>query len=214
MNTDKHTFITLLFETGGGYILTIAPFVVLVGILFWILRGQWLKKQGLQRGNFAEESLLLLFTCYFAGLLALVCTPPNFWSLFWFRIIHGYSGGEMTPLFSGGFNFVPSVFYYMKGQVTGGNWVKAMALGNVLLYVPFGFLLPAIRKNVKQVKTIAFGIALSVLIEFEQPIVGRSFDVDDIIANTIGTAIGCLCFTILKLIFKMFKNARIGQGDG
>lgn len=198
MKHCPETLYMLFFNSNISYILQIVPFVLLVGIAFWLIRGLWLKKRNLQRKGFVFESLLLLFTCYCAGLFSLVWVPSNFWPLIWFRLINGYPGGEMYPLFSGSFNFSPSFFGYITGALTGGSWIRFMLIGNTLMFVPFGLLFPAIRKNASPIKTIGCGIALSLLIELGQPIVGRQFDIDDIIANTIGTIIGYLLFLILK----------------
>ncbi len=62
---------------------------------------------------------------------------------------------------------------------------------NIILFVPMGFLVPAIWKNYRSIKTMFFmGLALSVIIEILQIFTFRLTDIDDLITNTAGTIIG------------------------
>lgn len=67
-------------------------------------------------------------------------------------------------------------------------------IGNVLLFVPTGFLLPFLYKKFDTFpKTVLAGLSMSLLIELLQlPFFQRQTDVDDLILNTLGTAIGFL----------------------
>ncbi|MBQ2679898.1 MAG: VanZ family protein [Firmicutes bacterium] len=70
---------------------------------------------------------------------------------------------------------------------------------NVLLFVPLGFLVPVLwEKGRSFLYTFRVGIALSLLIEASQLINNRSFDVDDLILNTVGGIIGFLVFMIVN----------------
>ncbi|MCC8153569.1 MAG: VanZ family protein [Tannerellaceae bacterium] len=197
----------LFFESRISYILQIIPFLMIIGFVFWIIRGKVLKKRGLKRSGFVRETLLLLFPCYIAGLLMLIATPANLWSLIWFRLIYGYSGGEISPLFSGEFNFVPTIFRYITGELTGGSWVVFMLLGNILLFLPFGFLLPMVWEKKTFAKYICVGIVTTVVLELIQPIMGRSFDIDDLIMNTIGFLTGYCFYIICTYIYKKYTQA-------
>lgn len=200
MNIWKYLF----FESRISYILQIFPFIIFVGFVFWIIRGKKLKKRGLHRNGFIRETPLLLFVCYISGLLMLVATPENLWSLIWFKLIYGYSGGKITPFFSGEFNFVPSIFRYITGELTSGSWVIFMFLGNVLLFLPLGFLLPLAWKKKTFTKYVCAGIITTVVLELIQPIIGRSFDVDDLITNTIGFLMGYFLYIICGFIYKKY----------
>ncbi len=62
---------------------------------------------------------------------------------------------------------------------------------NIILFVPLGFLVPAIWKNYRSIKTMFFmGLALSASIEILQIFSLRLTDIDDLITNTAGTVIG------------------------
>ena len=67
------------------------------------------------------------------------------------------------------------------------------SLLNVLLFIPLGLFLPVIWTYYRNVKsTVAFGIGLSMMIEVLQMLTFRTSDVNDLITNTAGTAIGFL----------------------
>ena len=64
-----------------------------------------------------------------------------------------------------------------------------------------GFLLAYLYKsNIK--KTILYGCILSAFIEIVQIPLERTTDIDDVILNTIGTAVGFLIYKIIKKIQK------------
>lgn len=68
--------------------------------------------------------------------------------------------------------------------------------GNVLCFMPFGFLLPCIRKNMgRWYLSVLFSFYLSLMIETTQLILKvGSFDVDDLLLNTLGGLLGFLCY--------------------
>src|SRR5699024_2397006 len=120
----------------------------------------------------------------------LVLTPPNFWSCIWAYMYLGYSGSSIGPLFTFDFNFMPTILKWWSGSFVLGDWVKTMLVGNVLLFVPMGFFLPIIFGNITKHKFFRIAIMLPIAIEVVQPMIGRSFDVDDIICNFAGMLIG------------------------
>lgn len=62
---------------------------------------------------------------------------------------------------------------------------------NVLLFVPFGFFLPMLWKEFRNIKSVALaGIVATSFVEISQLFTGRATDIDDIITNSIGTLIG------------------------
>lgn len=83
-----------------------------------------------------------------------------------------------------------------------------MAL-NVLMFIPFGYLIPAM--NPKHFRRWSFallgGLAASTVIEGVQMIfsLGQS-DVDDIIANTLGAVIG---YVLIRFVWQFNKNWRV-----
>lgn len=82
-------------------------------------------------------------------------------------------------------------------------WALKNLLGNIIPFVPFGFLLPiAYRKFTSVIKVLSTGLVSILLIEIFQFFTKLgSFDVDDIILNIIGIICGYLMFLVIKRIF-------------
>lgn len=75
---------------------------------------------------------------------------------------------------------------------------------NILLFMPFGFLLPAIWPQFRKMKnTVCAGFFFSLAIELNQLLNNRITDIDDLFTNTLGAIIGYVLYTVLfKLILK------------
>ena len=74
--------------------------------------------------------------------------------------------------------------------------------GNIIGFVPLGFLLPSFSGRCRKYwyNTLMAGYLLSFAVEFFQlAFRAGSCDVDDIILNTLGTALGYLCFLFVQL---------------
>lgn len=86
------------------------------------------------------------------------------------------------------------------------SWAMINLLGNIILFVPFGFLLPIAYKRINSfVKVFAVGLLSVILIEVFQYITKLgSFDVDDIILNSIGIIVGyVLVLVVNRFIVKV-----------
>ena len=70
-------------------------------------------------------------------------------------------------------------------------------LGNVLLFIPFGYFVNYILKNRKIIIATFITLVTSLSIEIIQMNIGRSFDIDDIILNLTGGIIGYFIYKIL-----------------
>ena len=82
-------------------------------------------------------------------------------------------------------------------------------VGNILLFVPFGFLSSYLLKNNKLGIATILTVIASLTIEVVQYYIGRVFDIDDIILNVIGGIVGFLVFIGLDAIrskIKIFRN--------
>ena len=98
--------------------------------------------------------------------------------------------------FQWGVPFTVSFASLVWHALPGGPW---QVLSNVLLYLPLGLLLPLVWKRASWWRVTAAGLALSLVTELVQPVVGRSFDVDDLIANTLGALAGYGVFALVRL---------------
>lgn len=72
--------------------------------------------------------------------------------------------------------------------------------GNVLIFAPFGFLLPALFRKVRTFgKVVILSIFLSLLVESVQLVTKTgSFDVDDLFLNVLGGMLGYLVYRIVQ----------------
>ncbi len=71
-------------------------------------------------------------------------------------------------------------------------------LGNIVLFIPFGLLLPIVI-NEKSKKILLYGFGTSVFIEIAQFIFALgSSDIDDILFNTLGVIVGYTLYIILQ----------------
>ncbi len=85
----------------------------------------------------------------------------------------------------------------------GWNVTIVNLLGNVVCFMPFGFLLPTIskKKALKNIFSVTFlAMIFSLFIESAQLVtkVG-AFDVDDIFLNTLGGALGYISMKLTKI---------------
>lgn len=76
---------------------------------------------------------------------------------------------------------------------------NAYVIENILLFIPYGFLLPVAVKSYRNVISCLFvGVVTSMAIECMQLITARGyFQIDDILTNTLGTVMGYLVFRIV-----------------
>ena len=76
------------------------------------------------------------------------------------------------------------------------RWRRCLRAANIVLFAPLGFLLPcALRSFRRAWPTLLLAAGLSVLIETTQALLpGHSTDVDDVILNSAGAALGYLAF--------------------
>lgn len=77
-------------------------------------------------------------------------------------------------------------------------------IGNIILFVPFGYLVSYYVKKPKYYGILILTFITSLSTEVIQMYIGRSFDIDDILLNFIGGLIGFLIFkTQAKIIEKL-----------
>ena len=103
-----------------------------------------------------------------------------------------------TPKIYHLFHSIPSFLKEIqRGRI--GN-----SFGNIILFVPIGFLHPAVTGWKKMWKTMVAGISFSLFIEIIQFITSRGcFDFDDVLLNCLGTVIGFGLYCVAQKIFTM-----------
>ena len=112
--------------------------------------------------------------------------------------------GRGISLEAHGYNTIP--FVEIKRYINNFDRLGMITVlnlgGNVLAFMPFGFFRPIIgrRKNAF-FRTLIQGCLFSLMVEVIQLLTNvGSFDVDDIIFNTLGVFLGYIIFILFKLI--------------
>ena len=88
-------------------------------------------------------------------------------------------------------------------------------VGNAVGFMPFGFFLPIVsRRSRRWYNTVLFGFSFSLAIEITQLVwkVG-SFDVDDILLNTIGAALGFIVYRKVQRYRRRKKEEKRAKSE-
>lgn len=128
--------------------------------------------------------------------------------------------GRTTHFANYQYNFTPfrEISRYIRYRdVVGLDYFLINVVGNVVVFMPFGFFVPGLEKK-KIGKILTFfkitilGFLFSLAVETVQ-LVSRvgCFDVDDLILNTIGVALGCICYSICHGILGVWRKHRSAQ---
>ena len=101
-------------------------------------------------------------------------------------------------------NFVPfrEIFRYNFGS----RLFLKNVLGNVILFLPFGLFASYYLDIKKPYLTFILTLIASVSIEVVQLVIGRVFDIDDIILNVIGGTIGFYIYSLIRRIWNKLPN--------
>ena len=101
-------------------------------------------------------------------------------------------------------------FWIYRDQL-GIRAVITNIIGNVVGFVPFGYILPVITNRLRSGFLIVLsGFSLSFLVEVIQLVTRVGcFDVDDLILNTLGAAAGYFAFVICNILRRKFYGKKI-----
>lgn len=141
------------------------------------------------------EKYVRLFSRIFFGLYLLLLVYLMFFAEDWGRtMLEGDYRYNLVP-----FREIRRYLTYYR-QIGLGR-VFWNLIGNVIGFVPYGALLPAIReKKMGFFKTALLSFELTLFIEVSQLVLRvGSCDVDDMILNTLG---GCIGYGVYRLIFR------------
>ena len=82
-------------------------------------------------------------------------------------------------------------------------------LGNVLIFLPFGFFMAMASKYRSFLSTLIYSFALSLTIELSQLFMKVGcFDVDDLLLNTIGGMLGFITFAVCNVIRRNYAKKK------
>lgn len=154
-------------------------FIILIIIYFWKFYKKWKEKgRDILLVN-TTMYVYLSFVLYFT-LMPIITSLP-------FIFNHPYHPMNLVPFID-----------ILNGR---GDFIRQVGL-NVLMTIPFEFLIPLLEKNTKLSNVIFFSFLLSLSIELLQPLINgaRSSDITDIIMNVIGGIVGYILYLIFKPI--------------
>ncbi len=106
-----------------------------------------------------------------------------------------------------GNNFIP--FKELTRYKIGSNLFYKNIIGNILLFMPYGFFVSYYLKLDKKRVAFLLVFIVSFAIETVQLAIGRCFDVDDILLNLVGGMLGYFIYKLLDLIAKKMSNKTI-----
>lgn len=102
-------------------------------------------------------------------------------------------------------NFIP--FREMLRYNIGSHLFVKNVLGNMLMFLPYGFFVSLYLKNKKPWVTLILTIIASFSIELVQMVIGRVFDIDDILLNLLGGYLGYLIYFGLSKLYDKIPEA-------
>jgi glycopeptide antibiotics resistance protein len=106
----------------------------------------------------------------------------------------------------GTYNLIP--FKELSRYQIGSAKFFKNIIGNLVIFIPFGIFVSYYLKKKRFKLIFILSLITSITIEFAQRlIIGRVFDVDDIILNVSGGCIGYLIYIILDAIFEHIPKA-------
>lgn len=144
------------------------------------------------------------------GIIHTVSLFPGVFHVF-FRILRAHRHRQGYQ-----YNLVPFkeiTRYFRYYDVLGPTLFMINMIGNVAAFMPFGFFLPIIsRRSKKWYNTVMFGFVFSLMLETLQLVfkVG-SFDVDDMLLNTLGAAAGYLCYRLVQWTRCKLRKRRLSR---
>ncbi len=152
------------------------PTILISSVIAISMRTVYLIKNK-QKIVFYKELLALIFIIYVLCLFYVVTFQDVGWS---------------------SSNFIP--FKEMFRYNFGSNLFIKNVLGNIIMFLPYGFFVSYYLNLKKPYSAFLLILLVSISIETTQLLIGRVFDIDDIILNIIGGMLGYLIYKFLNLI--------------
>ncbi|MCD8022819.1 MAG: VanZ family protein [Lachnospiraceae bacterium] len=170
------------FDTYIGYFLEALPIALVVSVIYGVVRYRKDTQTGLVQKIFS-----CVFVCYMTGLVCLV-VGLDLMRIFWYWVIYHRDSGIMIQFFSGEYDLIPDLSSHISGE----------AVGNFLMFLPFGILYPLSRKETSWKRTVLVGFVTVLVIEILQPIFGSAFDANDVILDTLGIVVSASLFMAVR----------------
>ena len=186
-----------------GYIINSVPYM-LISVPFYIVIRFIILKKNKTAKNWLREIVLLIFVMYCVGVASQTFIPKIEFGNTKLILVSQNVFGEI--------NLIP-------GKVLTDSYYEAIynynylyfiinVIGNISLFVPIGFLIPTLWKNVSLKHILVIALSMSLCIELLQLPQARGTDIDDLWLNVIGAFIGYWAYILLtkNQKFKKFIN--------
>lgn len=169
----------MIVDTLSSAIRDIWPMLVIFLVVLIAIRISYIKINH-EKFIFYKEFLNLVFIVYVLLLFQLLTST------------------EMNT--NSGLNIVPftEIFRYEMGS----KLFIFNVIGNIVVFIPFGYFVSSYVKANKVSHILFISVITSLTVELVQLQIGRSFDIDDILLNVVGSIIGFLLFIGLTAIKK------------
>ena len=163
--------------------------------------------------------MIILVLVFFLGIFPKIkdrtlkeCLPVILFCVYMTCVFHitlmPFISGMKLAFADGGCNFNLNLIPYIDVIRQRGNYSRQVFL-NILLFIPFGFLYPLIRKT-SLLKTVLYGFCLSLSIEILQFFFSvRIADVTDLINNTAGAFLGAALYFVLNRTVRLFRDRAV-----
>ncbi len=188
------SFSQLFFSDFPGNLLQTLPFAAAAGAVFWFLKYRKDKTTPLM-----EKVWSVLFVCYCAEVVCMVFFYSSI-RYFWGALfLNNRADNIIKVLFcKGTVNLIPDFYKNIDRE----------NILNMILFLPFGILYPLAKRGSSWGRTVLTGVICVVGAEVLQPLVGRSFDVNDIILNTPGIILSASLYFLIAWVVKRLKRKK------
>lgn len=201
------------------------PIVIITALIYWFIRKSLHKRRfgadfkEIRKKAWLNETIRLLLICWTAELVCCTMMPTGFWWKFW----HPWSFFRADTF---------SFFRFTKWKVVPVLWTHFVKFSgdylikdfqwqqlildfslNVVLYMPLGLALPFVWKRANFGRTVLVGFIVTLIVEFYQAFIFRDPNIDDVICNTLGAAVGYLVYLAMKKVLPRFTEKCMVKAD-
>ena len=181
-----------------GYIINSVPYMLL-SLPFYIVTRFIILMKNKTAKNWLREIVLLIFIMYCVGVASQTFIPKIEFGNTKLFLVNQNVFGEI--------NLIPGKVlvdsYYEVIYNYNYLYFIVNVIGNIILFVPIGFLIPTLWKNVSMKHILIITLSSSLCIELLQLPQARGTDIDDLWLNVIGAFIGYWVYFLLT------KNKKI-----
>lgn len=174
--------ITTIKSIMVSYFVDVWPIITIITVIACSLRIAYLIKNK-EKFCFYKEIFMLLFIIYVMCLFEIVT-------------LQDYNYGLS--------NYIPfrEIFRYEIGSRL---FIKNI-IGNILLFLPYGYFTSDYLNSKKILPVCFLTMLVTLTIELVQLNIGRTFDIDDVILNTLGGMCGYLLYRLIERIKDKLPN--------